>query len=145
MTTFEQALRGRLKKLDDDYARHRNALLVAIECEHGAATNGGVSPKPIAPPRPLHMVGLTENEVQSQKAFVMAAITKLAIEGKMEFSKSDVISKLTDGVWAAKISTHTIKNIASFLWRLHRDDKFIEVKEKGQGHRQSVYAIAKKE
>jgi hypothetical protein len=152
MNTFEQALRERLTKLDADYQRHRAALLAAIYCETGGAENeaepvmdalkpgapsghvpASQSRSPSSPPD-TEMHGVSEAYVKNQLEVVMDAIRQLP-DG---FNKDAVRAKLAGNEWRLKVTDNTLDNIASFLWRLHKDGR-IKIQEKGQGHRQSVY------
>ena len=152
MTPFEQAIQDLLNKLDKDkcredeiYQDRRDTLLSLIKTERGIAnrnlTNGEVA---TVPPRPLVAIGLNPGEIVAQKAIVKIAIKSLVSDGKTEFTKSDVLARLEEGKAAGvNVSDHTLKNIASFLWRFHSDDeKFIVIKEKGGGQRQHVYTLA---
>jgi hypothetical protein len=142
MSTFEQALRERLKKLDADYTRHRVALLTAIACESGVpatqsatSDNGPASAHPSPLDTELH--GVSEAYVQNQLEVVMEAVRQLP-DG---FNKDAVRAKLEGSEWREKVTDNTLENIASFLWRLHKDGR-IKIQEKGQGHRQSTYVKA---
>ena len=147
MTDFEQALRERLKKLDADYKKHRDVLLNAIAYERGtpAATAADVKTPtaaiqaggPPPPPRPIEMLGMSDSEAQSQLMIVFAAANK--IQG--QFDKDAVRKKLEESELRSVVTDNTLKNVSSFLWRLHKD-KMINIIQKGQGHRQSIYEIA---
>ena len=143
MTNLEQALLDRIKVMDEEHARKRGALLAALAVERGE------TPTPVAepsgpPPRPLVAIGLNAGEIVAQKAIVKMAIKSLVDDGITEFTKSDVLARLYEGKAAGvNVSDHTLNNIASFLWRFHSDvEKFIVIKEKGGGQRQSVYMLA---
>jgi len=142
MTPFEQALWDRLKKLDEDYQRHRTALLTTISLETGrpietlehsdrlasnlANTDAGVRPGDL----------LSPSELRNQLSLVEAAVEEQA----GEFTK-DHIKETLEKKWPGMATENTMKNLASFLWRLHTEGTIV-VKEKGQGHRQSVYMLA---
>jgi hypothetical protein len=163
MTTLEQALRERLNKLDADFAKHqsnythhRAALLAAIQYESGSAVSKPDNEPNMASLKPAQFDGhlmaasrtdtffddlnasnqLVDAENRRQMEWVKVAITAVASTAT-EFTKNDVRAKLKE--IQPKISPNVIKNMSSFLWRLHREGKLIRVKVQGQGHTQSIY------
>jgi len=156
---LEQSLWDEVKKLDEkfqknaeDYHRHRNGLLTTLEYITGVpsgqltgagvtVTSEGIAIGPSQtkvssspPPRPIEMLGVPENEAKSQLMIVLAAVQKL----QGQFDKDAVRKKLEESELRSVVTENTLKNISSFLWRLHKDN-CINIVEKGQGHRQSVY------
>lgn len=159
MTTLEQAIREKLAKLDADFAkreaaykRNRDALIYALNCETSgywdlpADNTGAVAvtaplpPHPFqqGPPPPIELLGISEGEQRSQLMIVLAAVGHV----KEPFDKDDVRKKLMESHWKNVVTENTLKNISSFLWRLHKDG-LITIKEKGQGHRPSTYEKVK--
>jgi hypothetical protein len=141
MTPFEQAILERIKVLDEQ----RATLVAALEYERGTSRNsigtGGANAKSdigiAVPPRPIEMLGISEQEQRTQLMLVLAAIQKL----HGQFNKDAVLKQIEMSESGKLVTENTKKNIASFLWRLRKDNCIIQL-EKGEGQKQSWYAIA---
>jgi hypothetical protein len=144
-----QAIRDRIQRLDAEeiakrdaetkrreaYSRHRAALVTALACETGQEPDALL--KSEVPPRPINMLGMTEQQAKTQLMIVLDGVNR----AEDPFDKDAVIRQIDGGNLRELLTPNTRKNISSFLWKL-REEGIIKIKEKGQGHRQSTYVKA---